>query len=109
VARGEPISSRLAGQRRLRPTIGKFVGRMRERFNEIGHALQRQDHEEIAKFAHWLKGSAGTVGYDAFTALAAELEKAAKAGEARRVEATFQELRSMADRVVVPDEDAAAA
>jgi PAS domain S-box-containing protein len=109
VARGEPISSRLAGQRRLRPTIGKFVGRMRERFNEIGHALQRQDHEEIAKFAHWLKGSAGTVGYDAFTALAAELEKAAKAGEAQRVEATFQELRSMADRVVVPDEDAAAA
>ena len=109
VARGEPISSRLAGQRRLRPTIGKFVGRMRERFNEIGHALQRQDHEEIAKFAHWLKGSAGTVGYDAFTALAAELEKAAKAGEAQRVEATFQELRSMADRVVVPSEDAAAA
>ena len=63
--------------------VNKFVERLGERVTEMEKALQEDNLEELARLAHWLKGSAGTVGFDSFFEPALELEQAAKAGDTR--------------------------
>jgi HPt (histidine-containing phosphotransfer) domain-containing protein len=62
----------------------------------------------VASFAHWLKGSAGSMGYDAFTEPALALEQAAKAGELERAAEALKAVQALAARVVPPGESAAA-
>ncbi len=99
-----PMISRLAGQVRLQPIVRKFVERLHERLAELALAESRNDYAEVASFAHWLKGSAGSMGYDDFTAPAMELEKAARALERERTGQLIGELRRMAARVAAPGE-----
>jgi HPt (histidine-containing phosphotransfer) domain-containing protein len=93
----------------LQPIVRKFAGRLRERLEEVARVEASGDCVEIAKFAHWLKGSAGSMGYDYFTEPARELEKAAKAADRERTGHLISELRHAAERVVVPGEEPAAA
>ena len=109
VGAAAPIVSRLAGHVRLKPTIRKFVGRLRERLIEIDDAMQKRDAELVASFAHWLKGSAGSVGYDAFTEPAMHLEQAAKSGEMDEAARLLKELRALTARIVTPGEETAPA
>jgi HPt (histidine-containing phosphotransfer) domain-containing protein len=104
-----PVVSRLAGQARLAPIIRKFVERLRERLPEAERAVISRDARELASFAHWLKGSAGSMGYDAFTEPALELEQAAKAGEMERAAKLFATVRELARRMVPPQQETAAA
>ena len=64
------------------------------------------DLEQLAQLAHWLKGAAGTVGYDAFTAPAASLEQLVQARSTGKIPAALAEIRALADRMVVPAEEA---
>jgi len=108
-AAATPITSRLAGQKRLQPILRKFVVRLHERLVETQQMESQNDYKEIADFAHWLKGSAGSMGYDVFMAPAVQLETAAKASEGERVAQILGELRHMAQRVVAPQETSAVA
>jgi HPt (histidine-containing phosphotransfer) domain-containing protein len=103
---GPPVRSRLAGMKRLRPAIRKFTGRLAEQLVLIEQAHADRNMEELAALAHWLKGAAGTVGYDDFTEPAAVLEDAAKAGDLPEIEAMLREVRSLAARLEAPAEDA---
>jgi PAS domain S-box-containing protein len=104
-----PVVSRLAGQARLKPIIRKFVDRLRERITEVDAAGGAGAGPQIASFAHWLKGSAGSMGYDDFTETAALLEQAAKAGEMGEAARLLGEVRALVGRIVPPAEDKAAA
>jgi PAS domain S-box-containing protein len=104
-----PVRSRLAGQARLVPIMRKFVDRLRERLSQAEQALASGDAQELASFAHWLKGSAGSMGYDAFTEPALELEHAAKANEMERAARLFAGVRALAERMVPPQQETAAA
>jgi len=103
-----PVVSRLAGQARLTPIIRKFVERLRERLTEVDVARTNGNGQQVADFAHWLKGSAGSMGYDAFTEPAARLERAAKAGEMGEAGRLLGEVHALAERIVPPEEQAAA-
>ena len=103
------ITSRLAGDKRLAPIVHKFLRKLHERLAEVPALEARSDFGEIANFAHWLRGSAGSMGYDAFTNPAAELEAAAKGAQGERVAQLLNEVRQMARRVVAPDETSVAA
>jgi HPt (histidine-containing phosphotransfer) domain-containing protein len=60
--------------------------------------------QEIAAFAHWLKGAGGTVGFDEFTAPAAKLEKLAKEGGGEQeIQQAIAHLAGLAERLVIPD------
>jgi CheY-like chemotaxis protein/HPt (histidine-containing phosphotransfer) domain-containing protein len=98
------ITSRLAENAVLLPILRKFLGRLRERVAEVREMESRNDYPEIARFAHWLRGSAGSMGYDVFTAPATELEAAANAAKGERVAQLLSEVRDMAQRVVAPEE-----
>jgi HPt (histidine-containing phosphotransfer) domain-containing protein len=61
--------------------------------------------EEIAQLAHWLKGAAGTVGFDDFTKLAARLEQAAIDCSLHGVASAMAEVHELAARVESPAEE----
>jgi PAS domain S-box-containing protein len=102
------ITSRLAGDKRLVPIVHKFLRKLHERLAEVRELQARNDYREIANFAHWLRGSAGSMGYDAFTTPAAELEAAAKDAQDEQVALLLSDVREMARRVVAPDETSVA-
>jgi PAS domain S-box-containing protein len=103
-----PVRSRLAQNARLRPIVRKFGARLAEQMAAFEAALSTKSFPEVAALAHWLKGSAGTVGYDEFTEPAMRLEQAAKAGAEADVHAAMAEVRDLASRLEVPAEEPAA-
>ena len=72
--------------------------------NKVYGSTKFDDFVEIAGLAHWLKGAGGTVGYDAFTEPAMKLEQAAKDGSTAETAAMLAEVRSLAARLVAPDD-----
>jgi len=108
VAAGLPVVSRLANHPRLRPVVRKFAEQMPDKMRAIEQAWEARDFDTLASLAHWLKGSGGTTGYDAFTAPARALEQFAKARDEQRTPAAVAELRQIVERMVAPEEEAAA-
>jgi CheY-like chemotaxis protein len=106
---GPPVRSRLARSPRLRPAIRKFAGRLDEQMVVIERAFETQDLHELAQLAHWLKGAAGTVGYDDFTKPAARLEQAAKEGSLEGAGSALAEVRDLVSRLESPEEETATA
>jgi len=107
---GAPVVSRLAsGGPRIRATIAKFAARLEEKLDEMESAWQARDFTELAALAHWLKGSGGTVGYDAFTEPAKTLEELAKASSEDGVDEALAALRGISKRLDVPDDSELAA
>ncbi len=107
---GPPLVSRLTGRGpRIGATLAMFARRLNEKLNEMDTSWQHRDFKRLAELAHWLKGSGGTVGFDSFTEPAKTLESLAKAGRADEIEATLRELRGLANRLVIPEEDERAA
>jgi HPt (histidine-containing phosphotransfer) domain-containing protein len=105
LASAGPMPSRLAGNPRLRPAIRKFAARLEEQLVAFEHAFTERDFEQLAQLAHWLRGAAGTVGYDEFTEPAARLEQAARDQAISEIEFLIAELRDLAKRLEIPTED----
>ncbi|HEV7802846.1 MAG TPA: response regulator [Burkholderiales bacterium] len=102
---GPPVRSRLASNRRLRPAVRKFAGRLAEQMAAFEQAYSASDFTQLAQLGHWLKGAAGTVGYDDFTEPAMRLEDAARDGDLRDLGAAMAALRDLTARLEVPPED----
>ncbi|MGI9589879.1 MAG: ATP-binding protein [Myxococcota bacterium] len=101
-AEASPIRSRLAANLALHPTIRKFVPRLGEQLEAMDASWQAGDFAELAQLAHWLKGSAGTVGFDAFSEPARTLELLAKERKQAEIEASLEELRGLFERIELP-------
>ena len=98
----KPVSSRLESNPRFHPTIHRFITKLQEQVAIMNTMLQQQNMAELALLAHWLKGSAGTVGYDDFTEPAKQLEADAKAGHIKNVTRTLQYIQDRVDAIVPP-------
>jgi PAS domain S-box-containing protein len=98
-----PIRSRFAHQAKLVPIVRKFAARLREQLARTREAAATGDLAEVERLAHWLAGAAGTVGYDAFTAPAREMEAAARDRDAAATEVLLQRLARMAEQLEVPE------
>jgi len=97
-----PLVSSLAGDPRLRPVIGRFVAKLAAQLAAMDAALGARDLEGLAALAHWLKGAGGTVGFDAFTEPAAELERCAKVGQAEAAARCLSRIRGLGEAVTAP-------
>lgn len=100
---GAAIHSRYASNIRLSPIVCKFAGVLHEQLELAGAAQSSGDMEALARFGHWLAGTAGTVGYDAFTLPARELQTLAKRGDAQAAATALVQLTKMASLLIVPD------
>ncbi len=96
---GPPVVSALAGDPRMHPIIRMFVERLVDRLASVDGA---QDLDALADMGHWLRGSAGTVGYGDFTGPARDLEVRARAGDAEGASRALAALRALASRVEPP-------
>src|SRR5262249_30824721 len=65
----------------FRQIVEQFRFRLAEKIVEMQTALQNSDFPELARLAHWLKGTGGGAGFAILTDLAVELERAAKASQ----------------------------
>ena len=102
---GAPLVSRLASRgAKMQAIIERFVPRLHAQLDAMEASWQARDFEELAKLAHWLKGSAGTVGFDEFGEPAKELEQLAKSKDGDEIEGMIRRLRAMAGRIVSAEE-----
>ena len=96
-----PVRSSLAGSPRMQEVVHLFVERLQDRVLEMRAAGANGDLATLAQIAHWLKGSAGSVGYMEFTEPAQTLEALARAGDAG-VNDALELILNLAQRVEAP-------
>jgi CheY-like chemotaxis protein len=78
-----------------------FVQHLLEKIDLMESAWQTEDFEELYELGHWLKGSGGSAGFDAFNSPGKQLESYAKAKDLVSVKKQIDEIRSMAGRIRV--------
>jgi PAS domain S-box-containing protein len=93
------IHSRLANYTKLHSVINIFVQRLPKQLQLMRDALASSNLAEVANLAHWLKGSAGSVGFDSFTEPAKRLEDAAKTNQTEQAQAALAEVEQLATRI----------
>lgn len=104
VGDGPMIVSRLAGNARMQPLIERFIKRLHDEDEAMWSAWDDGDLARIAEAARWIKGSAGTLGFDDFTEPAVELEAGATAGDRNAVPPLLKILRDLIARTQSPQQ-----
>jgi len=99
------VVSRLADNKRLQPTIIKFVEKLDGKVKEMQTALESEDMTELGSLAHWLKGAGGSVGYDDFVKPAEDMEKCAKGAQVEKAGQMLEEVKSLVMAIVPPAMD----
>jgi signal transduction histidine kinase/DNA-binding response OmpR family regulator len=95
-----PIESTLPTELpKFRRIVDDFVSKLTDKVDEMHAACAVGDWDELARLAHWLKGTGGTVGFDCLTAPAKELEQQAKRAAAAAARRTLDELQLLTDRI----------
>jgi PAS domain S-box-containing protein len=88
--------------------VQEFADRLQQQMGEMQKAWEHHELSELASLAHWLKGSGGTAGFNAFTSPAAKLEKLAKEKRLDEIAAALADVQDLGRRVVRPEPKAAA-
>lgn len=101
-ARDQPIHSRLANKPRFHPTLLRFANRLDLQLKALPSELNQGTAPEFKIFSHWLKGSAGTVGFDAFTAPATAFDDRLAEGDLKNAQDCLKTIRSMSKLLVLP-------
>ena len=80
-----------------------FVAKLHEKLEVMRSAFDASLWEDLAGYAHWLRGSGGTAGFHEFTNPSRDLEKAVKAHDFPAVAQSMEELQAIANRIEVPE------
>ena len=99
----EPVTSRLAAHSRLHRPIVLFGEKLQQQIVKMEQSWECRNMAELADLAQWLKGAAGTVGYDAFTEPAIRLEQATKSESNEHSAELIARIRCLADAIVLPE------
>ena len=95
-AYNQPIKSALvASNPALKPLVEKFVVKLGAEITEAELALASANMDTITNFAHWLKGSAGTVGLNDFTEPADGLERAGQSKNIVEAASWFENIKTL--------------
>jgi len=101
----KPVYSNMALQNpKFRAIAEQFVLRLEEQMYEMRECIEKNDLDTLAKLAHWLKGSGGTVGFVEFAEPARELEMAARAGDLVTAGAVLDQIDGVRHRIRFDDE-----
>lgn len=104
-----PVRSRLADTSRFHRAISSFAAEVGARGEMLKHANERLDFETIREHAQWIKGAAGSVGFDDFNDPAAALERAAENNDAETTNRLVSELLQLIENTELPRAQVAAA
>ena len=100
-----PLASTLpADDAEFREIVLEFIEHLQDQLTALHQAFARRDFPQIARLAHWLKGSGGTAGFPAFTQPAKQLEALAKNQQADLLERAIAEIDHLVRRILAyPD------
>ena len=99
------ITSSLAGTgSKMQSLVEAFVKILDEKMGKIEAAVIANKRDEVAVFAHWLRGSAGSLGFHDFTEPARKLENLAREGSGDMSEA-FRKLHDLQERISIASEE----
>jgi PAS domain S-box-containing protein len=98
------VVSVLATHPKLKIAVQKFVDKLDGEIDKMEQMYQAGDMAGLMASAHWLKGAAGTVGYNDFTEPAAELEHVAKSGDVKLAGEKFEKVKQLSHAIVPPEE-----
>ncbi len=101
-AEGQPVMSRLGSNPKFRKVILQFTEKLKRELARAQTAWEREDLKELALIAHWLKGAAGTVGFDPFTEPAAKLEHLAKTDQREQAGEMLRHVKRLSEAIVPP-------
>ncbi|WP_339672697.1 response regulator [Dasania marina] len=94
-----PIVSSLWANKKYQAIVSKFVQRLQQQLNTIEIAVQQNDYKTLQDLGHWLKGSAGSVGFHQFDEPGKSLEDFAKQQNSAGLEAILVRIKHLALRV----------
>jgi PAS domain S-box-containing protein len=94
-----PVVSILQNNEKYRPIVSKFVVKLEQQLTEIRTLHEARDYHELAVLAHKIKGSAGTVGFYAFTEPFFKLETAAQQQDDERIHQAIAEVTRLFGRI----------
>ena len=94
---------------RFRPIIDKFLDQLQNSLAQADVYIETSDFEGVKKFAYWLKASAGSVGFDAFTQPAKDLGKQAGGNQIDEIKYTIGVIRTLSERIELAPSDTAPA
>ena len=103
------ISSLPMSNAKFRGIVEKFVPRLRDRLTAIDAAWGQRDYDELRRLGHWLKGSAGSVGFGPFVEPAKALQQLAEDRDDANLPGAIKELHSLYGRVELAPEAGAQA
>jgi PAS domain S-box-containing protein len=82
--------------------VEEFVDRLGQQIGAISKAWSEGDLDELARLAHWVKGSGGTAGFAMLTDPARELEQAAHLKRLDDIGAAISHLQDLTSRIAAP-------
>ena len=82
--------------------VCEFIERAHVKVAELRCAYDENDNVEMAKLAHWMKGSGGMAGFPIVTELARELESSVKHGDAEAIAIGLSELETLIAQLQSP-------
>jgi PAS domain S-box-containing protein len=91
--------------KKYRNIVEKFIIRLEEQLAVIDAAWSDRNYVELKRLGHWLKGSAGSVGFAAFVEPAAEFEQLAINKDDAKLERAISTLHSLYSRLEVQTDD----
>ena len=83
----------------FRQIVAEFIPRLRDRVSLLRTFVDDADFDNVRETAHWLAGSAGTVGFEAFTESSQALQAAAIAGNTADMLPAMDHIESLVRRV----------
>lgn len=84
---------------KFKKIVQGFIASLDRRIPVMQQAINGKDFSELANMAHWLKGSAGSVGFADFTEPATQLEIAANASDAEKTLTHMQTIEALTARL----------
>jgi CheY-like chemotaxis protein len=86
----------------FRAIIEGFITRLQEQMDAMQMAWKAGDTEELARLAHWLKGSGGTMGFGSLSEAAKGLEQLAKQNQREQIGDVLDDLVAQVESIVIP-------
>ena len=100
---GPLISELPISEKPFAELVCEFVDRAHEKLNELRVAQCANDSKQIAKLAHWMKGSGGMAGFPIVTEFARKLETAVGTADEKGIETSLSDLEYLIAQLQLPD------
>jgi PAS domain S-box-containing protein len=97
-----PLISSLLDDAEMEPVVLDFVDMLRRELPAFREAASQSRFDELARLAHWLKGTGGTMGYGELSEVAARLEQFAEAQNAPACDPELLSLERLVARIPLP-------